>query len=349
MGTVWFCLIAATLLVYILLDGFDLGAGTIHLLVAKTDAERQQVLASIGPVYDGNEVWLIAAGGTLFLAFPVLYASAFSGFYLPLMIVLWLLILRGISIEFRNHIQSAVWIPFWDVVFSASSLLLAVFFGAALGNVVRGVPLDASGYFFEPLWTDFRATGIVGILDWYTILVGVLVLFALALHGALWVRLKTSGAVNERCLALARKTWPIVSILTVAVTAGTFVVQPSLRANLMDRPWQLIFRLLAITGLVAIRVLVVRADERRPFFASCAYLAGMFLSVVAGVYPTVLPSQNPAYSLTISNAKAGAYGLRIGLIWWLFGISLTTGYFILVYRLFGGKVASGGEAHGHSR
>jgi cytochrome d ubiquinol oxidase subunit II len=349
MGTVWFCLIAATLLVYILLDGFDLGAGTIHLLVAKTDAERQQVLASIGPVYDGNEVWLIAAGGTLFLAFPVLYASAFSGFYLPLMIVLWLLILRGISIEFRNHIQSAVWIPFWDFVFSASSVLLAVFFGAALANGVRGVPLDATGYFFEPLWTDFRTTGIIGILDWYTILVGVLVLFALALHGALWVRLKTSGAVNERCLALARNTWLIVSILTVAVTAATFVVQPGLRASLIDRPWQLIFRLLAIAGLIGIRVFLVGTNERRPFFSSCAYLAGMFLSVVGGVYPMVLPSQNQAYSLTISNAKAGAYGLQIGLIWWLFGIFLTAGYFILVYRLFGGKVASGGEAHGHSR
>ena len=126
MGTVWFCLIAATLLVYILLDGFDLGAGTIHLLVAKTDAERQQVLASIGPVYDGNEVWLIAAGGTLFLAFPVLYASAFSGFYLPLMIVLWLLILRGISIEFRNHIQSAVWIPFVTVGTGAAASVFDV-------------------------------------------------------------------------------------------------------------------------------------------------------------------------------------------------------------------------------
>src|SRR6184192_235088 len=171
MGTVWFCLVAIMIAVYVLLDGFDLGAGAIHLLAAKTDEERRQVLATIGPVWDGNEVWLIAAGGTLYFAFPTLYASAFSGFYLPLMIVLWLLILRGISIEFRNHVESLVWHPLWDAAFAGSSGLLAIFFGAALGNVVRGVPLDRAGDFFLPLWTDFSAGKDVGILDWYTVLV----------------------------------------------------------------------------------------------------------------------------------------------------------------------------------
>src|SRR5580658_10679463 len=155
MGTLWFCLAAIVITGYVLLDGFDLGAGIVQLFVARAEHETGQVLDSIGPVWDGNEVWLIAAGGTLFFAFPVLYASAFSGFYLSLMIVLWLLILRGISIEFRNHVESAVLIPLWDFLFCASSLLLAIFYGAALGNVVRGVPLDESGYFFEPLWTNW--------------------------------------------------------------------------------------------------------------------------------------------------------------------------------------------------
>src|ERR1700741_1163965 len=144
MGTIWFCLVAIMITIYVLLDGFDLGAGAIHLLVAKTEKERRQVLASIGPVWDGNEVWLIAAGGTLFFAFPALYASSFSGFYLPLMIVLWLLILRGVSIELRGPTDSPVWKPLWDVVFAGASALLAIFFGAALGNVVRGAPIDAS-------------------------------------------------------------------------------------------------------------------------------------------------------------------------------------------------------------
>src|ERR1700686_967525 len=169
MGTVWFCLVALMLTVYVVLDGFDLGAGVVRLFIAHSEEERRLVSRTIGPVWDANEVWLIAAGGTLYFAFPALYASAFSGFYLPLMIVLWLLVLRGASIEFRNHIKSAVWDPLWDFLFCASSLLLAVFFGAALGNVVRGVPLDSSGYFFEPLWTNFRLGDETGILDWCTI------------------------------------------------------------------------------------------------------------------------------------------------------------------------------------
>src|SRR5712672_1869871 len=228
MGTLWFSLIAMMIIVYVLLDGFDLGAGAIHLMVATTEEERRKVLASIGPVWAGNEVWLIAAGGTLFFGFPALYASGFSGFYLPLMIVLWLLILRGTSTEFRNHIISRVWDPFWDFLFCASSLLLAIFFGAALANVVRGVPLDASGYFFEPLWTDFRLGEQTGILDWYTILVAVLALLALVMHGALWVRMKTTGPVRDRSLRIAQLNWWLVVALTMAVTIASLRVQPAI-------------------------------------------------------------------------------------------------------------------------
>src|SRR3974390_2198468 len=221
MGITWFWLVAIMLTVYVMLDGFDLGAGAIHFLVAKTEEERRQVLASIGPVWDGNEVWLLAAGGTLYFAFPLLYASGFSGFYLPLMMVLWLLILRGTSIEFRNHIKSPVWIPFWDFFFSLSSLLLAVFLGAALGHVLRGVPLDESGYFFEPLWTNFRLGDHTGILDWYTILVGVTALAALMMHGALWVQLKTEGAVRSRSSRVASTAWWAILILTALLTMIT--------------------------------------------------------------------------------------------------------------------------------
>src|ERR1700689_1548889 len=166
-GFVWFWIVAVMIVGYVVLDGFDMGVGVLHLFLASNEAERKATLASIGPVWDGNEVWLLAGGGTLYFAFPALYASGFSGFYLPLMMVLWLLILRGTSIEFRNHVQSEVWVPFWDFLFCASSLLLAIFFGAALGNIVRGVPLDVSGYFFEPLWTNWRLGAETGILDWY--------------------------------------------------------------------------------------------------------------------------------------------------------------------------------------
>src|SRR5919199_6439482 len=174
METLWFVLVCFMLSMYVLLDGFDLGAGAIHPLVARVDAERRIVLHAIGPIWDGNEVWLIAAGGALFFAFPRLYASSFSGFYLPLMMVLWLLMLRGMGIELRSHVANPLWWSFFDFLFSVSSVLLAVFFGAAVGNVVRGVPLNAEGYFFEALWTDFRVGPAPGILDWYTTLMGLL-------------------------------------------------------------------------------------------------------------------------------------------------------------------------------
>ena len=347
MPTVWFWLVALMIAMYVLLDGFDIGAGAIHFLVAKTDEERRQVLASIGPVWDGNEVWLIAAGGTLYFAFPALYASAFSGFYLPLMMVLWLLIVRGVSIEFRSHIKSMVWAPFWDLTFCGSSLLLAIFFGAALGNVVRGVPLDASGYFFEPLWTDFRLGEVTGILDWYTIVVGLLALATLMMHGALWVRLKTHGAVAERAGELASRVWWAVVVLTAVVSAVTFRVQPQVGVNFKSWPWGYVFPVLAVGGLVAVRVFLAERNERRTFFASAAFIAGMLTSVVFGVYPMVLPARNPVYSLTVDGAAAGGYGLKVGLAWWVIGMALAAGYFVFVYRSFAGKVVVDKDGHGY--
>jgi cytochrome bd ubiquinol oxidase subunit II len=345
MGTVWFCLVAIMVAVYVLLDGFDLGAGALHLFIAKTDDERRQVIASIGPVWDGNEVWLLAAGGALYFAFPALYASGFSGFYLPLMIVLWLLILRGTSVEFRNHIRSNVWMPFWDFLFCASSLLLAVFFGAALGNVVRGVPLDASGYFFEPLWTDFRLGAVTGILDWYTILVGVLALATLLMHGGLWVALKTSGAVSARARAAASLAWWAVVVLTAIVTVVTFQVQPQILHNFREWPLGFVFPLLAIAGIVAVRWCLAKRNERGAFLSGAAFITGMLTSVVFGVYPMVLPARDPVFSLSVANAKAGAYGLKIGFVWWTIGMILAAGYFVFLYRSFAGKVSADRDSH----
>jgi cytochrome d ubiquinol oxidase subunit II len=347
METIWFCLVAVMVAMYVLLDGFDLGAGAIHLLVARTNEERRQVIATIGPVWDGNEVWLLAAGGTLYFAFPALYASGFSGFYLPLMIVLWLLILRGIAVEFRNHIQSPIWIPFWDVVFFLSSLLLAVFFGAALGNVVRGVPLDQTGYFFEPLWTNFRLGAHTGILDWFTILVGVQALLALMMHGGLWVQLKTHGAVRERAGKVAGIVWWGVLVMTAVVTGTTFVLQPQVIANFHTWPAGYVLPLIAVAGFAAVKFELHRKNERNAFLASCAYFLGMLTSVVFGVYPMVLPARNPAFSLTVQNAKAADYGLKIGLIWWVIGMALATVYFVYVYRSFAGKVSQTPDSPSH--
>jgi cytochrome d ubiquinol oxidase subunit II len=339
METTWFCLVAVMIAVYVLLDGFDLGAGIVHLFVARTDAERRAVLGSIGPVWDGNEVWLLAGGGTLYFAFPTLYASSFSGFYLPLMIVLWLLILRGISIEFRNHIQSPAWQPLWDVVFAGSSALLAIFFGAALGNVVRGVPLDRSGEFFLPLWTDFTPGKDAGILDWYTILVGVGALLALTVHGSLWVALKTEGAVEYRARRLARRlSWGLLAWV-VLVTLASFRIQPQLRASFAARPWGYAFPFTAILGLVGMQGLDRRRSGLDAFLCSCLFILGMLTSAAFGLYPDLLPSNaDPALSLTILNAAAAPYGLRVGLVWFIPGMLLTAGYFVYTYRNFAGKV-----------
>jgi cytochrome bd ubiquinol oxidase subunit II len=352
MPTLWFCLVAVMIAIYVLLDGFDLGAGIVHLGVARTDAERRAVISSIGPVWDGNEVWLLAGGGTLFFAFPVLYASSFSGFYLPLMMVLWLLILRGTSIEFRSHVTEQLWAQFWDFLFCISSALLAIFFGAALGNVVRGVPLDASGYFFEPLWTNFNFGANAGILDWYTILVGLASYFALAVHGALWVSYKCEGDVAKRARRIAKIGWWGVVVMTATVTLITFRVQPHVLENLTDHPLGFVFPLIALFGLVGmfifLRVEPAPDRDRMAFFSSCAYLLGMLTSVVFGVYPMVLPARGgPQLSLTIYNASTSERGLELGLAWWIVGMSLATVYFVFLYRRFKGKVATGGEGTYH--
>ena len=346
METLWFCLVAVMISGYVVFDGFDLGAGIIHLHVARTPQERAQVLRTIGPVWDGNEVWLIAGGGTLFFAFPTLYASSFSGFYLPLMIVLWLLILRGIALEFRHHLEGPVWKPLWDVVFSGASILLAILFGAALGGVVRGVPLTESGYFFAPLWTDFRTGPPTGVIDWYTSIVGIASLLALTVHGALWVASKTDGSVRLRSARLARTTWWGLLAATIALTLATFTVQPHVLQQLNDRPWGLIFPLLTIGGLIGIPYYMSRGRDLASFLSSCAYLVGVLTSAAFGIYPYVLPANtDPAYALTVHNAAAAESGLRIGLAWWIPGMLLVAGYFVLLYRRFAGRVPAASDSH----
>jgi len=344
--TVWFCLVALTIALYVVFDGFDLGAGVLHLVVTRSDAERRLVLRSIGPVWDGNEVWLIAAGATIFCAFPTLYAVSFSGFYLPLMIVLWLLILRGVAIEFRGHIDSPAWTPLWDVVFSLASLALAFVFGAALGNVIRGVPLDARGRFFEPLWTDMRIGPETGILDWYTIAVGVTSVCALTLHGALWIVLKADGDLQRRARAAARASGIALGVAAAATSLLTFIVQPQVAANLSAHPWGVFFPALAVGGWSAALWLLARGGEMPAFLDSCVCLVGMVSSAAFGIHPFVLPAvTGPDRALTVSNAAAGPYGLSVGLIWWIPGMLLVAAYFVQAYRHSSGKATLEGEGY----
>jgi cytochrome d ubiquinol oxidase subunit II len=338
-AAIWFWLVAIMLVAYVVLDGFDLGAGILHLFVARTEGERKAILRSIGPVWDGNEVWLVAAGGTLYFAFPVLYATAFSGFYLPLMMVLWLLIGRAIGIEFRHQINSPVWTPLWDVVFAVSSALLALFFGVALGNVVRGVPLDTSGHFFEPLWTDFTPYGVTGILDWYTLAVGLTALTALAMHGAFWITLKTDHGTHDRSRLTALRLWWAVLTLMALVTVSTFSVQPHVWVRLRAAPWGAAAPLLAATALGLARWFCLKRRDRGAFVASAAFLGVMLLTVALSMFPYLLPaSTDPALGLTYERAAARTYALKVGLAWWIPGMALVTASFVVLYRQFAGKV-----------
>jgi cytochrome d ubiquinol oxidase subunit II len=262
------------------------------------------------------------------------------------MMVLWLLILRGAAIEFRNHIENAIWIPFWDVVFSLASALLAIFFGAALGNVVRGVPMDANHEFFLPLWTNFQPGRNAGVLDWYTILVGLFAFFTLTLHGALWINLKTVGELQARARRVARLAWLAVAALTLVVTSLSFALQPSLSRSFFAMPAGFVFPALALAGLTGMLFYLIHDAEAKAFLASCLYIVGMLTSVVFGIFPNVLPANSdPQLSLTIANAAAPDFGLRVGLLWFVPGILLVAAYFIFLYRRFAGKVSLDGGGH----
>jgi len=345
METLWFIIVAFMIAAYVVMDGFDIGAGAIYLLVAKNSAERRTVLRTIGPVWDGNEVWLLAAGGTLYFAFPQLYASSFSGFYLPLMMVLWLLMLRAIGIEFRAHMENPVWQSFFDFVFCGSSALLAIFLGAALGNVIRGVPLGPDGYFFEALWTDFRVGPNPGILDWYTVMAGVVALVTLSVHGALYVALKADGEVNRRAREVAVMLWPLQLLLTFVSLVATYFVRPQVMDNYRIYPAGFLVPIAVLASLVIMLWAARTEKEKLAFVASGAYIAAMLVGAVFALYPMVLPATNPAYSLTIQNSAAGHHGLSVGLVWWGVGMTLAVGYFVFIYRMFRGKVKLEGEGY----
>lgn len=346
MQTLWFALVALMLVGYVVLDGFDLGAGVLHLLVARTDEERRTVLGAIGPVWDGNEVWLLAAGGTLFYAFPLLYASSFSGFYLALNMVLWLLVVRAVGIEFRLHLADRIWCDFFDGAFSLASILLIVFFGAALGNVMRGVPLGADHYFFVPLWTNFRPGPAPGILDWYTVLCAITALVAVTMHGALYIVLKTEGPLNSRTRSVVRWLWPLVAVASGISLAATIAVRPEWLDNYKTGPVGWIIPVLAAAGLIGVLYFTRTGHERNAFLSSCLYIVAVLCGAAFALYPSLLPSSGtPANAITIQNAAAGDQSLAIGLIWWGIGMAIAVGYFVLVYTMFKGKVLHTGHGH----
>ena len=333
MIAIFYALAAIALSAYVVLDGFDLGAGVLHLFVTRDEDQRRQVFSAIGPYWDGNEVWLLASGGVLFAVFPRVLAVAFSGFYLALFLVVWTLMLRALSLELRGHLGSPLWRSFCDALFAISSSLLALLFGVALGNLLRGVPTAGDGWFTLPLFTSFRPRAPVGLLDYYTVLIGIFSVIALAHHGALFLSWKTSGDLNQRTRAVARRLFPLtlgLLVVVFAATAATLDLRPSARA--------LPFFVIAVGALAATRPLAARGHERGAFLASVAFFAGALFAVAATMFPAMLRSIDGAADLTAYDAAASPRSLAAVLTWMPFALVLVAFYFANLFRIYRGKV-----------
>jgi cytochrome d ubiquinol oxidase subunit II len=331
MIALWFCLLVLMLGGYVVLGGTDLGVGMLYLIVTRNEEERAEVVRSIRPLWKPNEVWLVAAGGTMFLAFPTALAASFSGFYLALTIVVWLLAFRGLGLELRHHTSDSLWRQFWDVALSLSSFLLALFLGTALGNVVRGVPLNEQGVFFEPLWTDFRVGQQTGIVDWYTILAGIAAVVALAHHGALWLNARTNGPVRQRASRLGAPLGITVIILLVALDLASFGARLEFRDALRARPWGMSFPALTLGGLITALILRQRARREPAYVASGVALLSAMATAAVGIFPNILPARDPNHSLLIYDATVSRDGLATALWWWIPGILLAIGYFVFIH------------------
>jgi cytochrome d ubiquinol oxidase subunit II len=320
----WFPLVGILLAGYAILDGFDLGVGFWHLF-ARKDEERRIFLRAIGPVWDGNEVWLLTAGGALFAAFPPVYASVFSGFYLALVLVLLGLIFRVVSIEFRSQLQDPGWRRRWDLAFSLGSVLPALLFGVALGNLVRGLPLNESGDYIG---------GFFGLLNPYALLVGVTGLAMFATHGALYLALKTEGGLQGRARFWASRAW-IFYLLLFLLSATWSLVAHQEGSVLLPLGASLI----ALVAILGIEFFNRAGASGRAFLASAVSIAALFGAVGSTIFPNLVRASNGAsLSLSVFNASASQNTLTIMLIIALLGMPVVAGYTIFIYRTFSGPV-----------
>jgi cytochrome d ubiquinol oxidase subunit II len=336
----WYAVASFMLIAYVTLDGRNFGAGMLHRLIARTPEERRQVVAAIGPLWSWHEVWLVGFGGTLIAVFPRLMASAFSGYYLALFLILWGLILRGIAIEVGGHINDRLWQGFWDVVFVFANFLLAILFGAAAGNVARGVPLDAQGNFSMAFFTDFHVRGYVGLLDWYTVSIALFAVIILAAHGATYLTLKTEGAVHDRSATFSKYLWLIVAPLFLVISVETIVVRPDLPSRAIHNPFWWLGLLLVIFSTAALISGLKSRREMRAFVGSNLLLAGLLATGGAALFPVMLYSTlAPENSLTAYAVASSHSGLLLAAIWWPLGFVLATIYFVFISRRYAGKVS----------
>jgi cytochrome d ubiquinol oxidase subunit II len=329
LNAIWFCLIGVLFAGYAILDGFDLGVGILHLF-ARNDEERRTHFNAIGPFWDGNEVWLLTAGGALFAAFPVVYATVFSSFYLAIMGLLVFLILRAVSLEFRGKVDSPRWRAVWDRAFGFGSLVPAFLYGVAVGNILRGIPLDGGGAF----------TGsFIGLLNPYALLVGVLIMAAFAMQGTAYLCLKARGELLARMERLMPRIWMVFVFVYLAATLATIAASPYLFDGVLAKPLFWIFCALLLASIAAVPAAAVRKRHLGTFLATSATILSMVGVTGVSLFPTlVMSSTDPANSLTIYNAASTAKTLTVMLVIALVGMPIVIAYTAYIYRVFKGRV-----------
>ena len=326
---IWFFLVAFLLTGYVVLDGFDLGAGVLYPFIAKGEDEKRVVRASIGPIWDGNEVWLVTGAGAIFAAFPMVYAMTFSGFYLAIMLVLFGLILRAVSLEFRHRDTS--WSKVWDGAFFLGSLVPAFLVGCALGNVIRGVPMNANG--------DYTGT-FLELLNPYSLLVAVTGLFLIVQHGAAWLALKSEGELHARALKYRRVTFWVCAVLAVATSVATIATVSRASDNVFGRPAGWFFLVLLVLALVYTIWQMMKADaELKSFLGSAVIIIALAGIAAVGNFPEMVPARGtpPSTSLTVTNSASGHLTLQVMLIVALIFCPIVIAYTAIVYRTFRGK------------
>ncbi|GAB4296549.1 MAG: cytochrome d ubiquinol oxidase subunit II [Ignavibacteriaceae bacterium] len=329
LNTIWFILIGILLTGYAILDGFDLGVGSLHLLV-KNDEDRRILLNAIGPVWDGNEVWLVTGGGALFAAFPDVYATVFSGFYSAIMLLLFMLIFRAVAIEFRSKQPVKWWRQMWDVAFSISSILIAFLMGVALGNIVTGIPVGADKEFAGSFFT---------LITPYTLLVGITTVALFMMHGAIYLVMKTEGELQHKIRGWVNNSIIFFVITYVTTTMSTLVYYPHMADHFKDEPWLFITALLNMLAIANIPREIVHGREFRAFLSSSASVAALLALFAIGLYPDIVISTiDPSYNLTIYNASSSQKTLNVMLIIAVIGIPFVLAYTFSIYWIFRGKV-----------
>lgn len=322
---IWFILIAVLITGYALLDGFDLGVGNLHLFT-KTDEERQTMFYLIGPFWDSNQVWLLTGGGAIFAAFPMVYATVFSGFYLALMLLLFALIFRAVSIEFRHLLNTSRWTKAWDLGFSLGSILPSILFGVAMGNLLRGIPLDA-GYNFAGSFFD--------LLNPYALVLGLFSLTMFTMHGAAFIIARTDGNLHAKARLWARNVWLVYVPLFVVITLWSYIATPRLFDNFFNQPALFVVPLLAVGGMLYYPVALIKGSKVKPFLASAVNILGMLGIVAISLFPYLVPSSpGLGNSLTLYNSSSSQLTLTVMLIMASIGMPLVIGYTSYIYKKF---------------